>query len=44
MPALCMPLMHGPDGLPLGVQLVGRRNDDARLCARRAGMQTQALA
>ena len=23
MPALSLPLMHGPDGLPLGVQLVG---------------------
>ena len=31
MPALAMPLMHGPDGLPLGAQLVGRRDDDARL-------------
>jgi Asp-tRNA(Asn)/Glu-tRNA(Gln) amidotransferase A subunit family amidase len=31
MPALSLPLMEGGDGLPLGVQLVGRRNDDARL-------------
>lgn len=31
MPALSLPLMQGPDGLPLGVQLVGRRGDDARL-------------
>jgi Asp-tRNA(Asn)/Glu-tRNA(Gln) amidotransferase A subunit family amidase len=31
MPALSMPLMNGSDGLPLGVQLVGRRNFDARL-------------
>ena len=31
MPCLSLPLMHGPDGLPLGVQLVGRRHDDARL-------------
>jgi Asp-tRNA(Asn)/Glu-tRNA(Gln) amidotransferase A subunit family amidase len=23
--------MKGPNGLPLGVQLVGRRGDDARL-------------
>jgi Asp-tRNA(Asn)/Glu-tRNA(Gln) amidotransferase A subunit family amidase len=23
--------MEGPNGLPLGVQLVGRRGDDARL-------------
>jgi Asp-tRNA(Asn)/Glu-tRNA(Gln) amidotransferase A subunit family amidase len=31
MPALSLPLMQGADGLPLGVQLVGRRNFDARL-------------
>lgn len=31
MPALNLPLMTGADGLPLGVQLVGRRNGDARL-------------
>jgi len=31
MPAVSLPLMHGEDGLPLGVQLVGRRGDDARL-------------
>ncbi len=31
MPALSLPLMRGENGLPLGVQLVGRRGDDARL-------------
>jgi Asp-tRNA(Asn)/Glu-tRNA(Gln) amidotransferase A subunit family amidase len=31
MPALSMPLMRGGNGLPLGVQLVGRRDFDARL-------------
>jgi Asp-tRNA(Asn)/Glu-tRNA(Gln) amidotransferase A subunit family amidase len=31
MPAVCLPLMHGANGLPLGVQLVGRRDFDARL-------------
>jgi Asp-tRNA(Asn)/Glu-tRNA(Gln) amidotransferase A subunit family amidase len=31
MPALSLPLMQGSSGLPLGVQLVGRRNFDARL-------------
>jgi len=31
MPAVTLPLMNGEDGLPLGVQLVGRRGDDARL-------------
>ena len=31
MPALSAPLMRGANGLPLGVQLVGRRGFDARL-------------
>jgi Asp-tRNA(Asn)/Glu-tRNA(Gln) amidotransferase A subunit family amidase len=31
MPALSLPLMQDAGGLPLGVQLVGRRNFDARL-------------
>ncbi len=31
MPALNLPLMRGGNGLPLGVQLVGRRHGDARL-------------
>ncbi|MGQ0523997.1 MAG: amidase [Betaproteobacteria bacterium] len=31
MPALNMPIMKGANGLPLGVQLVGARGDDARL-------------
>jgi Asp-tRNA(Asn)/Glu-tRNA(Gln) amidotransferase A subunit family amidase len=31
MPAMSLPLMQGSNGLPLGVQLVGRRNFDARL-------------
>jgi Asp-tRNA(Asn)/Glu-tRNA(Gln) amidotransferase A subunit family amidase len=31
MPAITLPLLHGANGLPLGVQLVGRRGDDARL-------------
>jgi Asp-tRNA(Asn)/Glu-tRNA(Gln) amidotransferase A subunit family amidase len=31
MPALNLPLMRGANGLPLGVQLVGKRGDDARL-------------
>lgn len=31
MPAVTLPLMRGEDGLPMGVQLVGRRGDDARL-------------
>ncbi|MCW8835116.1 MAG: amidase [Rhodospirillales bacterium] len=31
MPAITLPLMTGPNGLPLGVQLVGPRGDDERL-------------
>ena len=31
LPAVSLPLLAGPNGLPLGVQLVGRRGDDARL-------------
>ena len=31
MPALTLPLLRGANGLPLGVQLVGRRNYDGRL-------------
>ncbi len=31
MPCVSVPLLHGANGLPLGVQLVGRRGDDARL-------------
>lgn len=31
LPAVSLPLLHGANGLPVGVQLVGRRDDDARL-------------
>ena len=31
MPCLTLPAGNGPDGLPVGIQLVGRRHDDARL-------------
>ncbi|MDH5577461.1 MAG: amidase, partial [Betaproteobacteria bacterium] len=31
MPALNLPLMRGENGLPMGAQLVGKRDDDARL-------------
>ncbi|MGH8736173.1 MAG: amidase [Burkholderiales bacterium] len=36
LPCVTVPLMQGADGMPLGVQLVGPRGDDARLlqCAR----------
>jgi Asp-tRNA(Asn)/Glu-tRNA(Gln) amidotransferase A subunit family amidase len=31
LPAITLPIMHGANGLPLGVQLVGRLHGDARL-------------
>ena len=31
VPAISLPLMRGSSGLPIGVQLIGRRGDDARL-------------
>jgi Asp-tRNA(Asn)/Glu-tRNA(Gln) amidotransferase A subunit family amidase len=31
LPALSLPLLTGEDGMPLGVQLIGERGDDARL-------------
>ena len=31
VPAITLPLLTGSHGLPVGVQLVGRRNEDARL-------------
>src|SRR5262252_6361042 len=31
MPCLTLPAGTGPDGLPVGIQLVGRRHNDARL-------------
>jgi Asp-tRNA(Asn)/Glu-tRNA(Gln) amidotransferase A subunit family amidase len=31
MPAISLPLLQGANGLPLGVQLIGPRNGDARL-------------
>ncbi len=30
-PAVTLPLLEGPNGLPIGVQLIGRRGNDARL-------------
>ncbi len=31
VPAVTLPLLTGANGLPIGVQLIGRRHDDARL-------------
>jgi Asp-tRNA(Asn)/Glu-tRNA(Gln) amidotransferase A subunit family amidase len=33
VPTLTLPLFTGPGGLPVGIQLVGRRGDDARVLA-----------
>jgi Asp-tRNA(Asn)/Glu-tRNA(Gln) amidotransferase A subunit family amidase len=30
-PAVSLPLLAGPNGMPIGVQLIGRRGNDARL-------------
>ncbi|QQO24174.1 amidase [Bradyrhizobium diazoefficiens] len=30
-PAITVPLLHGPNGMPVGIQLVGLRGNDARL-------------
>jgi Asp-tRNA(Asn)/Glu-tRNA(Gln) amidotransferase A subunit family amidase len=36
VPTMSLPTHTGPSGLPVGIQLVGRRHDDLRLfaCAR----------
>lgn len=44
MPACNLPLMAGADGLPLGVQLVGQRNGDARLLRTARWLVRRALA
>ena len=31
MPAVTLPLLHADNGLPMGIQLVGKWGDDARL-------------
>ena len=31
LPSITLPLLTGEGGLPLGVQLIGARGDDARL-------------
>ena len=31
VPALNLPLFQGPDGMPLGAQVVSQKGDDARL-------------
>ena len=33
LPCVALPLGVGPQGLPLGIQLIGRKGDDSRLLA-----------
>lgn len=42
LPAISLPLLTGANGLPLGVQLVGRFGDDARLLRAAAALLPQA--
>jgi len=42
MPAVSLPLLKGENGLPIGVQLVGQRNWDARLLRTARWLQAQA--
>jgi Asp-tRNA(Asn)/Glu-tRNA(Gln) amidotransferase A subunit family amidase len=44
MPSLSLPLMTGPDGMPLGAQLVGARGMDARLLRTARWLQASVLA
>ena len=41
LPALSLPLLRGSNGMPLGVQLVGRRHFDARLLRTARWLETQ---
>ncbi len=43
-PAITLPLLESENGLPMGVQLVGRPGDDARLLRTARWLATQALA
>ncbi|MBR0651976.1 amidase [Roseomonas terrae] len=40
LPAVSLPLMSGPSGLPIGAQLLGRPGDEARLLAAAAWIMT----
>ena len=40
-PCVSLPLLTGPAGLPIGVQLVGRRNADSELLSVAASLQAQ---
>jgi len=42
VPAVTLPLLTGEQGLPLGVQLIGREGDDARLLRTARWLSTQA--
>lgn len=40
MPSMSLPCGRGPEGLPLGLQIVGRRFDDQNLLARALWMES----
>lgn len=42
VPTISLPLLAGPNGLPIGVQLIGRRGDDAALLRTAQWMLAQA--
>ena len=42
LPAISLPLLTGANGLPLGVQLIGRFGDDGRLLRAAAALMSQA--
>jgi Asp-tRNA(Asn)/Glu-tRNA(Gln) amidotransferase A subunit family amidase len=44
MPAISLPLLAGAKGLPLGVQLVARRGEDARLMRAAAWLMAAGIA
>jgi Asp-tRNA(Asn)/Glu-tRNA(Gln) amidotransferase A subunit family amidase len=44
VPAITLPLLKGPKGLPVGVQVVGRYGDDARLLRTARWLQTRLAA
>ena len=41
VPAVTLPLLTGEQGLPLGVQLIGRKGDDARLLRTASWLSTR---
>ena len=42
VPAISLPLLRGPAGLPVGVQLAGRQREDGRLLEAAAWLERHA--